>query len=240
MSWGSVLLVVGGPSGIPATAAEIEKLMPFVIRFMLLGPGVAAALVTALVDGQPGFRPRLGRLLIWRVKAGWYVVALLTAPVAYTVVLLALSCISPVFQPGIVTATNGWLFVLTGVAAALMVGIFAEFGWTGFAIPRLRFHHGVVSTGLIAGVLWGAWPILTNVLGQLPAFRVLIVAVYDRTGSLLMAMLMHFSFTASTFILEPADITGVPLLVSGLVLGAAMWIVAVPRTLFRQRWEMTS
>jgi len=99
MSWGGVLLVIGGPSGISATAAEIEKLMSFVIPFILLGSSLAAAPMTALVDGRPGFRTLLGRLLTWRVGMGWYAVALLTAPVTYIVVLLALSRVSLEFQP---------------------------------------------------------------------------------------------------------------------------------------------
>jgi membrane protease YdiL (CAAX protease family) len=37
-----------------------------------------------------------------------------------------------------------------------MVGIFEELGWTGFAI-RMRQRYGVLGTGLIVGVLWGAW-----------------------------------------------------------------------------------
>jgi membrane protease YdiL (CAAX protease family) len=51
------------------------------------------------------------------------------------------------------------------------------------------------------------------------------VWVYDRTGSLLVAMLMHFSYTASTIILEPLAISGVPLLIYDLVSAAMVWAV---------------
>ena len=35
-------------------------------------------------------------------------------------------------------------------------GILEELGWTGFAVPTLlRLRYGVLSTGLIVGVLWG-------------------------------------------------------------------------------------
>jgi membrane protease YdiL (CAAX protease family) len=53
-------------------------------------------------------------------------------------------------------------FLLVGTAPGLLVGFLEELGWTGFAIPRLRLRYGVVITGLIAGVLWGAWHLLTN------------------------------------------------------------------------------
>ena len=49
-----------------------------------------------------------------------------------------------------------------GIAVGLGAGIFEEMGWTGFAIPRLRLRYGVLSTGLIVGVLWGAWHFFVN------------------------------------------------------------------------------
>jgi membrane protease YdiL (CAAX protease family) len=66
---------------------------------------------------------------------------------------------------------------------------------------------------------------LALMLGPLLAFRVLMVWVYDRTGSLLVAMLMHFSYTACMIIFEPLAIAGVPLLIYDLVSAAAVWVV---------------
>jgi hypothetical protein len=59
----------------------------------------------------------------------------------------------------------------------------------------------------------------------LPAFRVLMVWVYDRTGSLLLAMLMHASQVVCTLILAPLVIAGLPLVTSNLVFAAALWVV---------------
>ena len=101
-------------------------------------------------------------MLTWRVGGVWYAVALLTAPLVYLLVLLALSLTSPVFQPGIMTASDKVMFLLIGTAPGFLVGCLEELGWTGFAIPRLRLRYSVLTTGLIAGVLWGAWHILTN------------------------------------------------------------------------------
>jgi len=51
------------------------------------------------------------------------------------------------------------------------------------------------------------------------------VWVYDRTGSLLAAILMHASLTASTFILGPAWVSGSALLVYDVALASAWWLV---------------
>ena len=48
---------------------------------------------------------------------------------------------------------------------------------------------------------------------------------YARTGSLLVAMLMHVSLTASIRILTPVGNGGVPLFIYDFVLTAALWVV---------------
>jgi hypothetical protein len=131
--------------------------------------------------------------------------------------------------------------LLTGIAVGLLVGFCEELGWTGFAIPRLRRRYGVLTTGLIVGLLWGAWHflvfrerdsfsaafglalVLVRLFSWLPAYRVLMVWVYDRTGSLPVAMLMHASLVAGQFILFPMALTGVNALTYILVWAAALW-----------------
>ena len=245
ISWGAVLVVIGGPGGLRGTTAQSDPLFPFVYLAMLAGPSVAGILLTGLVDGRAGLRDLMGRLLEWNVDARWYAVALLTAPLLMTATLLALSLASPTFLPGILTSPGKASFLLFGIAVGLGAGCFEELGWTGFAVPRLRGRYGVLTTGLIAGGLWGAWHLLVVVWGIgssagtlplalfvpldlfsfLPAYRVLMVWLYDRTGSLLVAMLMHASLTASMLILGPLAISGGTLLTYELVFAAALWVV---------------
>ncbi|MGE5553733.1 MAG: CPBP family intramembrane glutamic endopeptidase [Betaproteobacteria bacterium] len=250
ISWGGLLLVICGYGGIPATKEQFATQLPVAILAMLGGPSVAGLLLTGLVKGRAGFRELLSRFLRWRVGVHWYAVALLTAPLVLMAILLALSLTSPVFLPGIFASDKKAPLLLSGIVGGVMVGIFEELGWTGFAVPRLRLRYSILTTGLIVGVLWGAWHILSNdvwgggtysgalspvlfltlngfgfLVGQLPAFRILTVWVYDRTGSLLVAMLMHASLTASTLILAPLAISGVPLLIYGFVSAAVMWVI---------------
>jgi uncharacterized protein len=249
ISWGSVLIIVG-PGRFPGTPDEMTRLLPFVILAMLGGPSVAGLLLTGLVSGRAGLHELRAKLLRWRVEARWYAFALLTAPLVFTTVLFALSFTDPVFLPGILTTGDKLSLLLSGIAGGLAVGFFEELGWTGFAVPRLRLRHSVVMTGLIVGVLWGAWHFLTNdlwasgtisgglslpvflsvnllgfLVGQLPAYRILMVWVYERTESLFVVMLMHASLTASTLILGPLAIAGVPILSYGLALATAMWLI---------------
>ena len=74
----------------------------------------------------------------------------------------ALACLADIL-PGIFTSTDKASFLLFGIAVGLGAGFFEELGWTGFAVPRLRRRYGVLTTGLIVGVLWGAWHFLVVV-----------------------------------------------------------------------------
>ena len=243
ISWGAVLIVVG-PSGFLGTKEIPQGLEPFLYVAMVLGPSVAGILFTGLLHGRAGLREFGSRLLRWRVGARWYAVALLTAPLLMMSVLLALSLTSPVYLPGIFITDDKASVLLSAVAGGLVAGIFEELGWTGFAIPKMRLRHGVLATGLAVGVLWGAWHfplfsgssvtsgvvppalyLLVLLFSVLPAFRVLMVWVYDRTGSLLVAILMHVSLTASTLIFMPLATSGVTAVSYDLVLAAALWVV---------------
>jgi uncharacterized protein len=250
ISWGGVLLVTGGPGAIPGAEEQVERLLPFAMLAWLAGPSLASILLTGLVDGRAGLRALLSRLLRWRVGVRWYVVALLTAPLLYMAVALALSLTSPLFLPGIFTTSDKASLLLFGIVWGLIGGGFLEeLGWTGFAVPRLRRRYGLFTTGLIVGVLWGAvhfsvifW-MSGSTLGGLPlalylpvrafdllvgglvAYRVLMVWVYDRSESLLVAMLMHATLTASMLILGPQALSGVPFMTYLVVLSTALWAV---------------
>jgi membrane protease YdiL (CAAX protease family) len=185
------------------------------------------------------------------VGAGWYAVALLTAPLVFAAVHLLLSLVSPAFLPVILTTSERATLLLIGTLPALLVGVFEEVGWTGFVTPRLRRQRGVLATGLIVGVLWGLWHVPAMalwagaatagamplalfitvrtadlLLGQLVPYRVLMVWVYDRTGSLLVAVLMHASLTAATWVFAPAAAgEGMLMFVGSLGVAAALWVV---------------
>jgi uncharacterized protein len=250
ISWGTMLLIVYGQGGIPTTQEAFQRQVGLMIPVVLGGPSLGAILATALVSGRAGFRELFSGLRRWRVGARWYAVALLTAPLLFVVVHAALSLISPAFRPGLVTTSDKVPFLLMGMVAALCSVSFEELGWTGFAIPRLRRRYGITAVGLIMGVLWAVWhlpflqvwPIVAMagdqpvgailavtsfflLVGQLPAYRLLMVWVYEHTQSLLLAILMHWGLTASTFILGPASISGLDLLVYDIALAAAWWLV---------------
>lgn len=249
ISWAGIVAMVG-PGGIPATTQESEDLGGVVYVPMLLGPAVAGLLCIGLVGGRTGLHDLRARLLRWRVHARWYAFALL-APIVGTATLVSLSPISSELRPeALITDDHRAVFVLTGIAVGLMVGLFEEIGWTGFAVPRLRLRYGVLATGWLVGLAWGVWhlplfilnsgdssgaldlslfvPALVFCLVLLPVFRVLMVWIYDHTTSVFLAIVMHASLTGGVaLILIPLDAEGWPLVTWYLVFTGALAAVGV-------------
>ena len=241
-TWGCMAIAIY-PGGFPISEAQMETSGALVYVAMLVGPSGAGLLLTGLIDGRKGYRQLLSRLIRWRVGAGWYAVALLTAPVMIVVLLSGLSLISAEFQPVLFAADGKTALVLSSIAAGLAVGLFEEIGWTGFAVPRLKSRYSVLKTGLIVGIVWGAWHFppfwksdtfsaalpLVLLIGQLfswlPPYRILMVWVYDRTESLLLSILMHASLMGSLNALVPAELTGMTLLTWILAWAAALWLI---------------
>jgi len=251
ISWGAILLLVG-IDGIPVAPDQAVTLG----MAILLGPTITSILLTGLTAGRDGFRALLSRLFKWRVGSRWYAVAFLTAPLSTALVIFVLSFFSPEFTPGIVNSDNIITLFIMGVVAGLMVGLFEELGWTGFAIPRMRMGYSVLTTGLIVGLLWGAWHfllfweadsfsemlpfglLLARLFSWLPAYRILMIWVYDNTESLLVVVLMHASLVATLMIIDPV-LSGGSLLTFILVRAAVLWIIAAMVTAARrQKFEM--
>jgi hypothetical protein len=82
----------------------------------------------------------------------------------------------------------------------------------------------VIADGLPVGVMMTLSG-LSLLATELLVYRVLMVWVYDHTGSLPVAMLMHAAFAFGTFALQPDGVAGVPLLVHGVLVSALLWLV---------------
>jgi uncharacterized protein len=198
VSWSIWPLVLVNP--------ESSPLVPF-------GPLIAAVIVALLAGGLKELRALLGQLLRWRVHPIWYVIALL-GPFVLTAAAAALTVATGAPAPNIEAYTD-WL----GIGAALLstiiiVGLFEEVGWRGFALPRLERSHDALWAALVLGVIWAAWhlPELISDPGQRPPLQffvwilaqsVILAWLYNSTnGSLPIVIICHGAVnTAGRFVL---------------------------------------
>ncbi|WP_169951058.1 CPBP family intramembrane glutamic endopeptidase [Microbispora sp. H11081] len=130
---------------------------------------------------------------------GWYALAL-AAPLGVMAasygVLVLLGRSLP--EPRIAPVEIPLLFAVFLVAAAC-----EEAGWTAYATDPLRARLSVPATGVVLGVVWAVWHLVPYaqaghgplwIAGQClftVALRVVIVWLYDRSGSVLAAVVCH-------------------------------------------------
>ena len=213
ISWGGILLVLAARRFDLSPMHPLEASLTFAV--MLLGPSASGLLFTVLLDGREGFHQLGVRLMHWQVGARWYAVVLLTVPtILLTIFLLLSAALDPAFAPQ---------FQWPLFAVGLLAGSFEEIGWTGFATPRLLARQSLAMAGLSLGVVWafwhmlvdfrfnidaigGGWPLAFAIvsIATLTPYRMLMTWVYSNTHSLLLAILMHASFTGWLLVLFPA------------------------------------
>lgn len=117
----------------------------------------AAGITLAAIDGgKKSVRDLLGRVLIWRVNAGWWLFVLLF-PAVLTVGSLYLA--GALSGKAASLAGVGPLYSLVPLLLFLIVfaGLGEEFGWRGFAVPRVQVRLSALVTSLGIGILHSLW-----------------------------------------------------------------------------------
>ena len=199
LSWALWPLVILNPTSSP--------LVPF-------GPLIAAVIVALLAGGRRELWALLRQLGRWRVHPLWYVIALLGPFVlAGLTAALAVAAGAPVRGTG--DYTNWRAITFFFLSTVIIVGLFEEVGWRGFALPRLQLRLSAIWAALVLGVLWALWhlpELISDPTGQRPPVQFLLWALalsvifswlYNSTnGSLPIVIICHAAIdTAGRFML---------------------------------------
>lgn len=124
--------------------------------FSTFGPLVAAFAVTGLTEGREGVRRFWRRFWDVRLPGAWLLASfllpiLLIAVPRFIVVPLGYPLyLGWATQPVLVL---GWLltnFIRSG-------GMSEEFGWRGYALPRLQARWNALVSSIVLGVIWAVW-----------------------------------------------------------------------------------
>ncbi|HEX5588819.1 MAG TPA: nitroreductase/quinone reductase family protein [Candidatus Limnocylindrales bacterium] len=126
----------------------------------LLGPMVAALVVTVIVGGKPGIADFAARWVRWRVPARWYLAAVLPILIFFAVAGLLAATGGPapdLADLGEFSGLPDLAWPLLVVVVLLFNGYGEEAGWRGFLVPGLLQRRGPFATSLIVAAVWFAW-----------------------------------------------------------------------------------
>lgn len=194
------------------------------------GPAAGAAIMLRRL-GEP-MRPWLEAIVHWRVAPKFWLYALGLPMGLYVVANTSLAVMGEPVEWSLITER---VVPYLGTLVAVMVigGGQEELGWRGFALPLLEVRHSPVKATLILGLIWGVWhvPIYGPLGFIVPFFLVFFYTwLYNRTGSVLLAIVLHGGLTASqdNLILLAEETHGVTDVAIGIgyVVGVAALLLA--------------
>lgn len=233
IAWGGSIFGVGAKF-LDGVELELNDGLPIVV-FMLGAPSLGGLAWTYICDGRQGLRDLFSRMKKWRVPGRWYA-TLLIFPVLILIVLIPLSLlVTPDLTP---------TFFSLGILMGLLAGFLEEIGWMGFAYPKMRMRLSVLRAGIYLGLIHALWhatadflisynsfgqnwlPYFTGFFVFLVALRIIIVWVYENTGSVLLTQLLHASSTGFLAILVPSTNASETWPIFYAVYAAGLWLVA--------------
>lgn len=211
------------------------------IVFLLggLGPPISALVITRLSGRR--VREWLSSLLVWRVAPGYYAIALLLPAAIFAVINVVLFALGQKLDfTMLLNVAPSYLG--TFLMVATVGGGLEEPGWRGFALPRLQARRSPLVSTLLLGLAWGIWHI--PLYGPAGFVVPLILAffytwLYNRTGSVLLCLLLHASFTPAQNLLtltampavsgnsSPTD--SIDFVILGVYIAAALCLAVVRR-----------
>ncbi len=166
------------------------------------GPSVAGIVMTARTEGWSGVRKMIARVRPRWSSGPWYVAAVIGFPMLN---LVSAWLVAPAFL-GRLPPVRDVLVLLPMTLVADTGPLGEEFGWRGFALPRLLERQRPLAAALVLGAIWWAWhlptffiPALSQSQLSMPLFVVNVLALsvimtwlYRRTGGdLLLMILVH-------------------------------------------------
>ena len=227
---------------VPAARAWMHHLAPPPYAVACAGLSAFGPLLAALAVAGP--RRRLGQVFgRWRTNVAWMPLALAT-PAAVHLIATALFV-------AIGGRPTQWFYPPStpeAMAALVVFPLGEEFGWRGFAHPRMVARFGLVRGSLVVGAVWGLWHLVYSITSaaagfdvfafgmtmvELPLYALLIAWVFERANRS-MAVAIAFHAGAHLDHIERAPRTDLRLHVLHMVVLAAVAAIAA-RSLARSR-----
>jgi membrane protease YdiL (CAAX protease family) len=211
-SWACWLPIVDSLGSNPFEGSPLTLAMFFLGAY---GPTLVGIAMVRIHGGRAGMKNLFRSAVNLRIGTTWLLVSTLAGPLIHACSVAAYATLG-----GQLGAINHgllpWLPVVF-IVPIVFGPLAEEFGWRGFALPSLDHQGKAISSSIVIGFIWALWhaPLFwaktgTAISGfQVDAYLVglFFVAVigssfiytwlFNRTGSLAAAILLHLGMNAS-------------------------------------------
>ncbi|MEG3614694.1 type II CAAX endopeptidase family protein [Isoptericola haloaureus] len=194
-----------------------------------LGPAVSALLVTRRIGAPLG--PWARQIVRWRVPLRYYLYALGLPALLFAIVNVELAIVGQEIDLALL-GDRLPAYLMTFLAVATIGGGFEEPGWRGFALPRLQERFAPLAATCLLALVWGVWHLPLYGLGFVGpmVFAFYYTWLYNRTGSVLLCILLHGSFTpALDHLVLRADNLAVDVAIGATLVAGAVVLVVVTK-----------
>lgn len=216
----------------------------------LLGPLASALFLTARFEGWMGIKRLLKGALRWRFNPIWYLFAI------FIVAILRFASIGLHIKA--IPIPSQWMnFGLFFIIGQLWVVIGEEYGWRGYALPRLQKRIGSLGASLVLGLFGASWHLPMFFIPGSPQFTdsflysfsryvcfvtfwsAIMTMLYNRTnGSVLVCMIFHAFLNIAAFTIRmPREANNMLYLYIPIVILAT---TLLPRPLFILKFQKQS
>ncbi len=162
------------------------------------GPSIAGVIMAAATEGRAGLRQLFGRAIPTWAGVPWYAAVLVGYPAAAVAA-------SWLLVPHSLIGLPSWdrLISLVPITLVLDTGpLGEEFGWRGFALPRLLRRRSPLPAALIIGGIWFAWHLPTFFIATLSQSRLSIPVFIVNSVSLSILMTwLHLRTRGDLFVM---------------------------------------
>jgi membrane protease YdiL (CAAX protease family) len=199
ITWGAGGLALLAGAFRPESAGRPLHPLHYLAAF---GPSIAGVIMTAVTGGWAAVRQLFARVIPTWSGLPWYAAVIVVYPAAS---LAATWLLAPASLSGLPSWDR--LIILVPLTLVTDTGpLGEEFGWRGFALPRLLARWPQLAAAVILGAIWFAWHLPTFFISTLSqshlsiplffvnsvALSILMTWLYVRTkGDLLLMILVH-------------------------------------------------
>lgn len=210
--WWWILFLSGWvevPADLGTHAADVGPVSPFIILLVAIspfGPTIAGFIMTAVNEGRSGVKALWKRFWNLKIRWTWLLVIILWWPLLRLITNLVGQILTGDSNPILAYPDQIWIFIPPLIISTFVNGgMSEEFGWRGYALPRLQARFNALISSVILGIIEGLWHYPLIIIGTWWQGNDVLMLVYwfivtdifrtwifnNTNGNILATMLFH-------------------------------------------------